>query len=128
MQLLGSIINQKCPKCRRGDLFISKAYDLKHFSEMPKKCNCCGQPYHLEPSFFYGALYVSYALQVALFATIAVAITVLFPGSSTSVYIISVASAGLILFPLIFRISRSIWIHFFVKYEGDGPVLQRGEE
>lgn len=128
MQLLKNILSQRCPKCRKGHLFKSAAYNLKHFAEMPEKCQCCGQSYHLEPSFFYGALYVSYALQVALFTTVAVAITVLFPEASTSTYIISVAAAGLIIFPLIFRISRTIWIHFFVRYDKDRVLIHQCKE
>lgn len=86
---------------------------------MPDKCPHCGQRYELEPSFFYGALYVSYALQVAIFATVSVAVSVLAPEAPTSWYLIGVAGAALILFPLVIRLSRSIWIHFFVKYDSD---------
>lgn len=84
---------------------------------MPKKCDHCNQAFHLEPSFYYGALYVSYGLQVALFAAVSVAISVLYPDAPTSWYLISVTAVALLLLPIVFRLSRSIWIHIFVKYD-----------
>ena len=92
--------------------------------KMEQRCSHCNQVYHLEPSFYYGALYVSYGLQVALFATIAVAISVLFDDAPTSWYLGGVTIAAVVLFPVIYRLSRSIWIHFFVKYEKDQMVLK----
>ncbi len=117
MSLIQNIVFHRCPRCRRGRLFTHAAYNLKKTLSMPDKCEHCGQAYHLEPSFYYGALYVSYGLQVALFTAISVAISVLFPGAPTSWYLIGVTVAALALFPLILRLSRTIWIHIFVKYD-----------
>jgi hypothetical protein len=33
---------------------------------MKENCSHCGLRYQIEPSFFYGAMYVSYGLNVAL--------------------------------------------------------------
>lgn len=117
MKLIGSIAKNRCPRCRKGQLFTHAAYNIKHTIAMPDQCAHCGQAFHLEPSFYYGALYVSYGLQVALFAVVSVAIAVLYPEAPTSWYLIGVTLAALLLFPLIIRLSRSIWIHIFVKYD-----------
>jgi uncharacterized protein (DUF983 family) len=74
---LYSILNYKCPRCHQGNLFIGKAYS-KHLAHMPEQCTSCGLRYEREPSFFTGAMYVSYALQVALFTSVYVALGVLF--------------------------------------------------
>ncbi len=111
-----SIFHQKCPRCRQGDLFVSSAYDLPRFLKMYEKCDHCGLRYELEPSFFYGAMYVSYAFQIALFVAVFVAIQVLYPQADTWVYIVGVIGCVLLLFPAIIRYSRTIWIHIFVKY------------
>ncbi len=116
--LLYSIFHQKCPRCRQGDLFVSSAYDLPRFLKMYEKCDHCGLRYELEPSFFYGAMYVSYAFQIALFVAVFVAIQVLYPQADTWVYIVGVIGGVLLLFPVIIRYSRTIWIHIFVKYRG----------
>jgi hypothetical protein len=38
--------------------------------KMHEKCSHCGLIYQIEPSFFYGAMYVSYGLNVALVLSI----------------------------------------------------------
>ena len=69
----------------------------------------------IEPSFFYGAMYVSYALTVAL----AVAIFVIgyllglgLIGSFVAIFVILLAMT-----PLIMRISRLLYINMFVHYK-----------
>ena len=113
---LYSIAHQKCPRCQTGELFTSGVCDLKRCTDMPAKCEYCGQYFELEPSFYSGAMYVSYALQVALFATVYVALRVLF-NPSTEVYIYTTITSAVILFPLTLRLSRSIYINFFVSYD-----------
>lgn len=115
--LLLSTLLQKCPRCRTGRLFKAGNYNLKRFTDMHDGCPHCGQQFQLEPSFFYGAMYVSYALQVALIATVAVALNVLHPEAGLYWYIGGVVFSIIVLFPWVFRMSRSIWIHFFVKFD-----------
>ena len=115
--MIKNILQQQCPRCRKGKLFQSNAYNLKSFAVMHEHCPCCGQRYHLEPSFYYGALYISYGLQVALFATVSVGLYVLVDDAPLSWYLGGVTALALLLFPVIFRLSRSVWIHIFVKYD-----------
>jgi uncharacterized protein (DUF983 family) len=115
---LYSMIHQKCPKCHEGNLFKSRAYQ-KGFAKMNETCSHCGLRYEQEPSFFSGAMYVSYALQVALFTTVYVALRVLF-NPETNVYILCTIGAAILLLPLTLRLSRSIYINFFIDYDGEG--------
>lgn len=117
MNMIVNMLKHQCPRCRKGKLFTHSAYNFKHFTEMPEKCNCCEQPFELEPSFFYGAMYVSYALQVALLVTVFVAYQILYPEVEAHVMIITVVAIAFMLYPVLVRFSRSIWIHFFVKYD-----------
>lgn len=84
---------------------------------MYEKCPSCGQRFELEPSFYFGAMYVSYAQQVAWFVVVFISIEVLFSGTDLVWYLVSVGVLSIVLFPFTFRLSRSIWIHFFVKYD-----------
>jgi uncharacterized protein (DUF983 family) len=60
-----SIINNKCPKCHQGDFFIDKhAYNLKTFIKMHEKCTHCREIFDKEVGFYYGAMYVSYGLNI----------------------------------------------------------------
>ncbi|MGB3467761.1 MAG: DUF983 domain-containing protein [Cyclobacteriaceae bacterium] len=116
---LSSALSQKCPRCRKGELFYSSTYDLKRFTKMRDECPNCHQSYVLEPSFYDGAMYVSYALQVALFVSVFVAIQVLYPEAPVGWYIAGIIGLVVVLYPLIFRLARSFWIHFFVNYKGE---------
>lgn len=113
---LYSILYHKCPRCQEGNLFSAKAYDLRDFTKMPEQCEHCYQRYELEPSFYSGAMYVSYALQVALLTTVYVALLVLF-NPSTEVYIYTTIATTILLLPVTLRLSRSIYINFFVTYD-----------
>jgi uncharacterized protein (DUF983 family) len=114
---LYSMVYHKCPRCHEGDLFLGRAYS-KDLMSMPEKCPHCGLRYEQEPSFFSGAMYVSYALQVALFTSVYVALRVLFD-PPTEAYIITTIIAAIALFPVTLRMSRAIYINFFVRYRQD---------
>lgn len=83
---------------------------------MPETCTHCGQHFELEPAFYSGAMYVSYALQVTLFTTVYVALRVLF-NPEAEVYIYFIIGASLLLFPVTLRLSRVIYLNFFVRYD-----------
>src|SRR5690606_25536733 len=63
---LRSVIFQKCPHCHKGDMFKHGALSLR-FADMHKTCPACGFDFVQEPSFYFGAMYFSYAIQVAVF-------------------------------------------------------------
>ena len=113
-----SILHHKCPRCHEGDLYCSGPYDLKYFSDMPEKCEHCGQRYFLEPSFYTGAMYVSYALQVALFTAVYLALRVLI-NPAAEVYMAAMIGSAVLLLPVTLRLSRAIYINFFVSYDSD---------
>jgi uncharacterized protein (DUF983 family) len=117
-----SIIGQRCPRCRKGRLFLVRnPYRLKHLQSMPAECPVCGQDFVIEPGFFFGASYVSYALMVGwlipLFLFIRFVLNLPY-----STYLIVFGILLPILVPPIYRFSRTIWIHMFVRYD---PVLGR---
>jgi hypothetical protein len=89
---------------------------------MYKECPKCGQPYELEPWFYYGAMYVSYAVTGFLSFVIAAIVFFilkvgLWPGLAASCLL------PFLFYPLIFRWARLIWINVFVKYQKNAPHL-----
>src|SRR3954449_4895060 len=65
--LLLSILKNKCPRCRRGDMYRHKgAFRIKGLMAMNQQCPVCGQPLDMEPGFYYGTNMVSYALAVLI--------------------------------------------------------------
>ena len=61
--LVLSILNNKCPRCRRGDMYKMKgAFRIKGLMTMNEACPVCGQPLDMEPGFYYGTNMISYTL------------------------------------------------------------------
>lgn len=118
---LSSVLGCRCPRCREGKLFKHKmSFRFKKTMEMNKECPVCGQPTEIEVGFYYGTSYVSYALTVAISVASLVA-WYLIIGLSTSdnrfFYWLGCNAVLLFLLqPWLMRISRSLWISWFVKY------------
>lgn len=125
----------KCPRCRRGDMFCDKnAYrklTLKHIFEMPEHCSVCGQKYDLEPGFWYGTAYVSYALAVAISTSTFVAWLVLIGVSTDDNRIFWWLGINAVLLvvlqPWMMRLSRVIYMRFFIRYDENYEVTKPKE-
>src|SRR6185436_1160285 len=119
-----SMLQNKCPRRREGKLFFGRStWNLKKNLKMPKTCTVCGQPTEIEVGFYYGTSYVSYALTVALSLTSLVAWWILIGLSIDDnrffFWMGTNAVLLILLQPWIMRISRSLWISWFVKYDPD---------
>ena len=63
---LNSILTGSCPTCQEESMYLDKnPYNITNVYKMHENCSHCGTKYKMEPSFFYGAMYVSYALGIA---------------------------------------------------------------
>ena len=121
---LTSTLSCRCPRCREGKLFMNPvSISLKKNMAMNITCLVCGQPSEKEPGFYYGTGYVSYALAVAISISSFVAWYVLIGMSVNDnrffFWIGTNAVLLILLQPWLMRLSRSIWISWFVKYEPD---------
>lgn len=119
---LWSILRNRCPACRKGKLFkTDSAYDLKHFTEMNHHCPVCGEDFEREIGFYYGTGYVSYALTVAFSVATFIAWWVLIGFSlydNRIFWWLGVNGVLLVLLqPPVMRLSRTIWLTFFVRYK-----------
>ena len=129
---LWSILTMKCPRCRKGPMFTdSNAYrklSLKHIFEMPDTCPVCRQKYDLEPGFWYGTGYVSYALAVAVSMTTFVAWLVLIGVSVDDNRIFWWLGFNILFLvviqPWLMRLSRVIYMRFFVKYDENYEITK----
>jgi len=120
------ILKQKCPACHSGDFFKHPhGYRLREIGDTHKNCPNCGQRFMLEPGFFFGAAYVSYALNVALMVSCAVAVYVLFEETTPEHYVVAIIGMTLLLFPGIFRLSRIIWATMFIPYGGEKKQFKK---
>lgn len=91
-------------------------YNPNLLFKMNEHCGTCGLKYKMEPSFFYGAMYVSYALGVALaVATFIIAKVFLELNILQSFF--AIVGCLVVFMPVLIRLSRNIWINFFFKYD-----------
>jgi len=121
---LYSVLNNKCPQCHRGDFFVKKSsFAFKGFSQMHDSCSNCGLSFQQEPGYYFGAMYVSYAINVAIMVSVWVAFLVL-AGDDFNIgwMIFTSVILGLVLTPMTFRLSRLGWINFFVSYRSDAST------
>lgn len=122
---LYSIIYGKCPRCHSGELFVNKnPYKIENWDKMNTDCDVCSLHYEKEPGFFQGAMYVSYALGVAL--SVGVVIINLLVGFNVISFFISNTLAILLLAPMLFRWARCIYLNIFVKYNPSLDKKSRG--
>jgi len=88
---------------------------------MPEHCPECSQPFELEVGFWYGTGYVSYGLSFAFSVATFIAWW-LIVGISTQDYRFFLwmglnAVLLLVLQPWIMRLSRAVYLYFFVPYD-----------
>ena len=130
-----SMLTMRCPRCRRGPMFRNpnpfKKLKLSYIFDMPDNCPVCNQKYDLEQGFWYGTGYVSYALAVAVSAGTFIAWLVLIGVSTDDNRIfwwLGINAVLLVLVqPWLMRISRVLYIRFFVHYDENYEVTKPQE-
>lgn len=116
--LLYSIITEKCPRCREGNMFPKGTLYSTKFTVMHKHCSCCGQSFEPEPGYYFGAMFISYAINTGIFL-VALLILSQFVKELTVLMVAGVVVGVVVGFlPIIYRLSRAIWINIFIRYEG----------
>ena len=124
MSKVGAAVGMKCPRCQKGALFTKRnPYNVGNMLTMHTNCSNCELKYERETGFFFGAMYISYSLNIALVVTAVVGYFLFFSKSDWRIYIGSYVLITLLLTPVIFRLSRSIWLQIMVAYEPE----KRGE-
>jgi len=112
---LYSIFNNKCPQCHEGDFYIEKSpFKIKQLLNIHEKCSNCDLKYMIEPSFYHGAMYVSYGLSVA--TSIATFIISILVGLDLLTSIIVVVAVLILGTPIMLKFSRIIYINLFISY------------
>jgi len=111
-----SVFTGTCPVCHGENMYKeSNPYKLGKVFEMEARCSHCKTKYKMEPSFFFGAMYVSYALGVA-FSVAVFIIAHYFLGASLLTSFFAIVVTLILLMPIIMRLSRNIWINMFFSY------------
>lgn len=104
-------LHAKCPKCRTGNMFTGPMYSFGS-QKMNKACPHCGFTFEIEPGYFYVAMFVSYAMNVAEMVAIAIALHVLTGSNSPWLYLGVMLGVAVLLSPFHFRYSRVVLLYW----------------
>ncbi|WP_299605826.1 DUF983 domain-containing protein [Aquimarina litoralis] len=111
-----SIFTGTCPVCQNESMYKEQnPYKLGRIFQMHERCSHCNTKYKIEPSFFYGAMYVSYGVGIA-FAVAAFVIGNLILKFNLLQSFFIIVGTLIVFFPVILRLSRNIWINLFMHY------------
>lgn len=114
---LYSILKGACPKCQEESMYMKKnPYILSDTLKIYQHCSHCHTKYRLEPSFFYGSMYISYGVGIA-FAIAAFVVSYLILDASINVAFLSIIGTLVVFGPIIMRLSRNIWINLFIHFD-----------
>jgi hypothetical protein len=96
--------------------------------KMPETCPVCGQPFEIEMGFYYGTGFVSYALAVSVASFIAWKVIIGMSLEDSRLFWWLGVNALLLLGlqPVLMRLSRVIWIYFFVYYDPNWSEVPAG--
>jgi len=114
-----SVLMNKCPSCHKGNFWkYNNPYRnifLKS-EDQNFRCSNCSLKYEIEVGFWYGAMYISYALGVAIMVFGWILSNILFQEINIIYEILFISLFLILVSPINYFYSRLIWINIFVKY------------
>lgn len=114
---LYSVFTSTCPVCQQENMYKDRnPYHLRNAFKMHERCSHCNTKYKIEPSFFFGAMYVSYGLGVAVSVAAFIICFYLLHLEVFSIFLV-ITGCLIVVFPVIMRLSRNIWINLFLHYD-----------
>lgn len=103
----------RCPECREGMMFVHPGWKLHKATQMNETCPHCGFKFEIEPGFFWGAMYFSYAFGVAISVIFGVLAWWAFDDPEIWVYMVVIFTPLFLLSPLSMRYSRVLMLYLF---------------
>lgn len=113
-----SVLNSSCPKCHQSKVFNYHPYMIHKAFSMKKNCPVCKADFEPEPSFYTGAMYVSYAFSVTIVVGTFLGSIILFKNPDPEIMAAFGICVAFLFAPLNLRLSRMIWLNVFTDYEG----------
>jgi hypothetical protein len=96
---------------------VSNAYNFKKVVELYTNCSECKLKFSKEPGFYFGAMYVSYAIGIAIFIASYTANWILGLDTSLLHILLFVGTVLLIGTPYLFHLSKIIWANLFIHFK-----------
>ncbi len=121
-----SFLLGRCPQCRRGSIFKTGLISTK-FKDVHEHCPHCRVKYEQEPGFFWGAMYVSYALIVGLLIFLSILMFSIYEDPSLLLLSLVIIGVSVVFTPFIMRLSRLILIYIAAPYRQFKKELYDGK-
>ena len=99
-------------------MFVKPTFSLG-FMKMYENCPVCGQQYEIEPGFFWGSMYVSYFITVAIVVLAGLLDYAIVSNPPIWQVMACIIGALIVLTPITFRYSRMVMLYYFasIKYD-----------
>ena len=117
---LYSVFNNLCPKCQSSkfwpennpfkNIFVKNGGDIGN-------CSNCQLKFEVELGFWYGAMYVSYAISVFISILSWVLINTFTKDISILNEILIISCSLIFMSPVVYYFSRLIWINIFISFK-----------
>ncbi len=85
---------------------------------MNTRCPVCNENFFREPGFYYGAMFISYIFS-GFFSLGFCGVLILGFGVQWEYALTALTIVLALGFGYLFKVSRSIWLQFFVRYRGN---------
>ncbi|TYA69940.1 DUF983 domain-containing protein [Seonamhaeicola marinus] len=110
--MIHGILTNTCPNCKKGKIYEeTNIYFNFRKPKMKKGCDTCNFTFDKEPGFFYGAMYVSYALGI-IEALLTFLVAYFFFDIGLDLKLLGIISLVLLVMSSFnLRVSRIIWIY-----------------
>jgi uncharacterized protein (DUF983 family) len=116
--LLTSLLKEKCPKCRKGNIFLNKhIFPLKYCLKTVDYCATCGQKIKVENNYGQGMnfvfIFIIYFFNLFWYWPI---VGLSFKDNSIYYYIAVSTVMVLVLQPWLMRFSRVLFLYLVIKF------------
>ncbi|MFN5024268.1 MAG: DUF983 domain-containing protein [Bacteroidota bacterium] len=119
-----ALLHMKCPQCQSGNMFSTGTF-RKKFMHMNTHCEVCHLNYEIEPGFYWGAMYVSYAITVAIMLVVGAAVYFIGQNPDSWVYLSCIIGSFILASPFTYRYARVIMLYYFSPVRFDENLAKK---
>ncbi len=101
--MIMALLRQKCPVCRKGDVF-------RGIYAMNENCPSCGLKFERESGYFLGALVIAYVMGVATVIPTIILLVRYFEAEIPIVVLVPSIQL-IVLHPVLYIYSRMVWLY-----------------
>lgn len=92
-------------------MFVYGHWNILRFAKMHSQCPSCKLSFEPEPGFYFGAMYISYAISVALIIGVSILLYAIWGNIDFTWYALICVGVSVFLLPFNFRFSRIVYFY-----------------